>query len=90
MAIEIWDHPPYEQNTTYYKQELTVLHNKLLSIGLIDYTGNNLAELDAIGNIDLGSFAATTSSNPFPLGTLYYKLPVGDDSINLADVVGED
>lgn len=90
MAIEIWDHPPYEHNTTYYKQELTVLHNKLLSLGLIDYTGNNLAELDAIGNIDLGSFSTTTSRNPFPLGTLYYKLPVGDDSINLADVVGED
>lgn len=85
-TVETWTHPKYAKTSAWHMKEVSILNNKLLAVGLIDYTGNNDAQITEIGEINLG---VTSNLEFYPMGDLYYKLPIGDDSIEVENVIGE-
>lgn len=85
-TIEVWNHPPYEKTSGWHNQEISILNDKILAVGLVDYTGNNTTQINSILDFDMSVEKTNLEVN---ICNLYYKFPVGDDSIQVADVAGE-
>lgn len=93
MATIIWDMPlitpTTEGNISEFSAAINDLNDKLLSVGLINYSGENEASLSDIMNF---TWPTITSSGyqEFFLCRLKYKLPVGNGVALYEDIAGSD
>ena len=93
MATIIWDMPLITPTTagniSEFSAAINDLNDKLLSVGLINYSGENEAALSGIANF---TWPTMTSSfyQEFFLCRLKYKLPVGNGVTLYEDIAGTD
>lgn len=94
MTTVTWKHGNIALTRAYVISEIMDFHNKMLEVGLIDYTGENVNKINELAtNTSKFEFASkdmNTYTTQWELVDLRYKMPTGDGSIKFADVVGED
>ena len=93
MATITWDMPiitpTTEGNISEFSVAINDLNDKLLSVGLINYSGENEASLSGIMNFTWPTIT-TAVYQEFFLCRLKYKLPVGNGVSLYEDIAGSD
>lgn len=92
MATITWDMPLItpitEGNISEFSAAISDLNDKLLSVGLINYSGENEASLSGIANFTWPTISPTYQE--FFLCRLKYKLPVGNGVSLYEDIAGSE
>ena len=93
MATIIWDmptiSPPPGGNISAFSVAINDLNDKLLSVGLINYSGENEAALSGIINYTFPN-VTVAGYQSFFLCKLKYKMPIGNGVTQYADIVGSE
>lgn len=93
MSTIIWDMPSitptYAGNISEFSVAINDLNDKLLSVGLINYSGENEAALSGIINYVFPTITAANYQSFF-LCKLKYKMPTGNGVTQYADIIGSE